>query len=99
MARKASKALEAFINEAIRQCARVRYYPTTFQGMRDRHGTLEAIERLVLSGELQSGFKRLKAENLLEWSVEAAVIKFSSEFAPSARECAEFRLRLVKEFG
>ena len=66
--------------------------------MRRQHGTIEAIERLVQSGDIQSGFKRLQQLNLLEWTIEAAVTKFpSGEFGRHARECAEWRLAQVKK--
>jgi hypothetical protein len=54
--------------------------------MRMRHGTIAAIEKLVQSGEIQSGFKRLKDLGLLEWSIEAAVIRFPDRFTPVARD-------------
>jgi len=60
--------------------------------MRRDHGTLEAIERLVQSGDIQSGFKRLKQLDLLRWTVEAAILKFPSEFTRNARDCAQWRL-------
>jgi hypothetical protein len=88
----ASPALEAFIDESIR-LAKVRgYNPTVFQGMRRQLGTLQAIEKLVQSGDIQSGFRRLKKLGLLEWSIESAVTKFPSEFSRDARQCAEWRL-------
>jgi hypothetical protein len=62
----ASTALEAFIDETIRRAKEHGYNPTVFQGMRHQHGTLDAIERLVQSGDIQSGFKRLKEPGLLE---------------------------------
>jgi hypothetical protein len=62
--------------------------------MRHRYKTRPAIENLVVSGEIQSGFKRLKELNLLKWSIEAAVLKFPKEFSAQARQCAEFRLRI-----
>jgi hypothetical protein len=67
-------------------------------GMLDRYKTVEAaISRLVQNGDVQSGFKRLHRLGLLNWTMEAAVLKFPSEFSSSTRECAEFRLRQVKE--
>jgi hypothetical protein len=90
---KPSKKLETFLNKALRQCVLAGYHPTVFRQMRDRHGTIEAIERLVRSGEIQSGFERLKALGKLEWSIEQAVINFSCEFTPAVQECAEFRLQ------
>ena len=89
----ASAALEAFIDETIKRAKQRGYSPTIFQGMRRQYGTLLAIERLVQSGEIQSGFKRLKELDLLDWSIEAAVVKFPSEFSRNARECAQWRLR------
>ena len=44
--------------------------------MRHQFGTIDAIERLVQSGELQSGFKRLKQLGLIDWTIEFAVISF-----------------------
>jgi hypothetical protein len=99
MAKRASKELEAFIDEALCQCVRAGYHPTVFRRLRDQHGLVEAIEKLVRSGEIQSGFRRLKTLNILEWSIEEAVIRFSDEFTPIAQECAEFRLRLAREGG
>jgi hypothetical protein len=87
--------LEAFIDETVRVSANHHYHPTTFISMRQRHGTVEAINRLVVSGDVQSGFKRLKELGLLDYSIEAAILKFPHEFPRSSRECAEFRLRII----
>jgi len=84
--------LDAFVDEGIRVAIKNRYDPTVFQGMRARHGTVGAIEKLVLSGEIQSGFKRLRDLGLLEWSIETAVLKFPGRFSRNAQECAKFRL-------
>jgi hypothetical protein len=93
--RVASPSLEAFIDKSIELSKARGYNPTIFTGMRHQHGTIEAIERLVQSGDIQSGFKRLQQLNLLEWTIEAAVTKFSGEFGRHARECAEWRLAQV----
>src|SRR5262245_27624452 len=92
----ASAGLEAFIDETIKRAKECGYNPTVFQGMRRQYGTLDAIERLVQSGDLQSGFKRLKQLGLLEWSIESAVVKFSSEFSKNALECAQWRLQQAR---
>jgi hypothetical protein len=97
---KASIGLESFIDELIRRSKERGYNPSVLVRMRAEHGTLEAIERLVQSGEVQSGFRRLKQLALLDWSIESAVTKFPTEFSRNARECAEWRLncgRLVRE--
>ena len=64
--------------------------------MRHQHGTIDAIERLVQSGEMQSGFKRLKQLGLLDWTIELAVIKFAAEFSNNAKQCADWRLQQVR---
>jgi hypothetical protein len=94
--RTASLALEAYVDESIRMSAGAGYHPTTFIGMRNRHHTLEAMEKLVKSGDIQSGFKRLKQLGLAaEWSVEAIILKFPDEFSRDALECARWRLEQI----
>lgn len=95
--RKASPELEAFIDETIRRGAAKGYHPTVFIAMRDNLTTIPAISKLVRSGDLQSGFKRLHKLNLLDWTIEAAVEKFPTEFSPDDRECAAFRLREARK--
>lgn len=92
----ASAGLEAFIDETIRLARQDGYHPTAFIQMRSRHGTVAAISRLVMSGDIQSGFKRLKDLGLLNWTIEAAVMKFPAEFSADTRDCAQFRLRLAE---
>lgn len=94
---KASLGLEAYIDETIRLSAKHNYHPTTFVGMRGRYGTHAAISRLVVSGDIQSGFKRLCELGLKEWTIESAVLKFPEEFSKEVRECAAFRLSQVKK--
>ena len=75
--RLASPELEAFVDEAIRLSKERGYNPSIFVGMRHQFGTIDAIERLVQSGDLQSGFKRLKQLGLIDWTNELAAM---SEF-------------------
>ncbi len=91
--------LDVFIDETIRRAVAKGYHPTVFVGMRERWGTKDAIKRLVASGEIQSGFRRLKDLNMLEWSIEAAVLKFPSHFDKNIREAAQFRLDQAKLAG
>ena len=93
----ASLALEAFIDETIRRSRENGYHPTTFISMRERYQTVPAISRLVQNGDVQSGFKRLNELGLVDWTIEAAVMKFPDEFSADTRECAAFRLRLARE--
>ena len=94
--RTASPALEAFVDEAIKLAKGHGYNPTIFVGMRHRYGTLDAMERLVQSGDIQSGFKRLNQLNLLDWTIESAITKFPTEFSRNARQCAEWRLQQIQ---
>jgi hypothetical protein len=93
--RTASPALEAFIDKTIELAKARGYNPTTFIGMRHQYGTIDAIERLVQSGDIQSGFKRLNQLGLSEWTIESAVTKFPAEFSRNARQCAEWRIEQV----
>lgn len=95
--RKASPELERFIDESIKLSSAKGYYPSVFISMRDRHKTLGAISRLVRSGDIQSGFKRLSELDMLDWTIEAAIQKFPSEFDHHDRACAEYRLSQVRE--
>ena len=92
----ANVALESFIDETIRLAGLKGYHPTTFITMRDRHGTAPAISKLVVSGDIQSGFTRLQQLGLLDWTIETAVTKFPGEFNREVLEAAEWRLRQAK---
>jgi hypothetical protein len=65
--------------------------------MREHLETAPAISKPVQGRDMQSGLKRLQRVGLLDWSIEAAVIKFPNEFTASDRVNAEFRLKLVRE--
>ena len=90
--KKASPELERFIDESIKRCREKRYPPTTFEGMRQRWGTWEAIRQLVRSSEIQSGFKKMVSLDLRDWTVEAAVVQFSDEFGKEEKQAAQWRL-------
>lgn len=92
----ASVGLETFIDETIRLSREKGYHPTAFSAMRERYTTVPAISRLVVSGDIQSGFNRLRQLGLLDWTIEAAVMKFPDEFSREVREAAEWRLRQAR---
>lgn len=93
-ARRASAALEAWLDEATRQCAAHGYRGTLFERMRrdPALGTLGAMEKIVKTTDIQSGFVRLKQLGILQWSIEEGVRKFESEFTSEAVTYAKFRL-------
>jgi hypothetical protein len=93
-----SDPLEAWVDESIERSQAKGYHPTVFIGMRDRHGTVPAMEQIVQSGEIQSGFIRLKHLGMAEeWSVEAGILKFPERFTRRACECAQFRLDHIND--
>ena len=92
-----SDELEAFIDESLRRSLKKEYPASVFRRMRQQYGTVEAIERLVKDGDIQSGFKALVKLGMRDWTIEAAVLKFPGRFSKSARDCAEFRLRVAQE--
>ena len=94
---EASRELEAFIDEGNRQAAKRGYRPTAFMEMRARYGTIEAITRLVKSGEIKSGLQRMIELDLADWTIDAAVAKFPTCFPPDVREAAQWRLSRAKD--
>ena len=61
--------------------------------MLERYGYVEALRRLVESGDLQSGFKALRDANLLHESFEQLVVNHGTElFERRTIEAAQWRL-------
>ncbi|WP_288411278.1 hypothetical protein [uncultured Herbaspirillum sp.] len=58
-----------------------------------KHGSLSAIERLVLHRRPSKGFEVLEEAGLLELSFEAIIARFPEEFSPVAVEVARARLK------
>jgi hypothetical protein len=78
-----SDPLEAWVDESIKQCAKAGYNPTIFIRMRHQHKTVPAMEQLVESGVIQSGFTRMKKLGMAKgWSVEAGILKFPDRSPP-----------------
>lgn len=62
------------------------------QRMIEQHGEIEALSRLMVSADLQQGFKVLRDSNQLDKSFEALVIRFGHLFKPNVVKAAEWRL-------
>jgi hypothetical protein len=85
--------LEAWVDESIQRSQARGYNPHIFISMRERHTTVPAMERIVVaSGEIQSGFIRLKHLGMLEWTMEAGILRFPERFTEQARAAAQFRI-------
>jgi hypothetical protein len=72
--------IEEFVNESIRLAVSKGYVPTSFMAMRERHGTIEAINRLLRTSDPQSGYRRMVQLDLKNWALESAVEKFPDLF-------------------
>lgn len=93
-----SDPLEAWVDESIQRSRAKGYDPFAFIDMRKRHQTIPAMERLVQSGHIQSGFIRLRDLGMAEdWSVEAGILKFPERFTVAARACAQFRIDHIND--
>lgn len=90
--------LDAWVDESIARSRARNYHPTIFIRMRERYGTEQAMEKIVRSGVMQSGFIRLKHLGMAEdWSIEAGILLFRERFTQDAQNCAQFRLEHIDD--
>ena len=85
------------LRETCRKSAKLGYYPSDFDGMLDRVGGVSVARKLVASGEIQSGLKRLKKLKRLDLSMEHLMLdeRFRGLFKDPELEAAEWRLKHV----
>ena len=90
--------LKQWVAESIRRSQERGYNPTKFIGMWHADHSPRTIEKLVTSGEIQSGFRRMVRIGLIEWSMEYAVTVFQRTFAnPEIQAAARWRLEQAKK--
>jgi len=79
---------------AVNECRSFGYHPTAWVAMMNEFGAAEAARRLVISGDIQSGFQRLVQEGRIDLTLEFAVLhpKWDSLFRRDIREAAWWRL-------
>lgn len=65
---------------------------TRTRPMIERYGEIEALSRLMVSADLQQGFKVLRDRGQLDKTFEAVVIKFKHLFNPDIVQAAQWRL-------
>lgn len=89
---------ESEVRTAVLECHRLHYHPSDFEGMLAVATASHVAEKLVLSGDMQSGFRRLAKMGRLDLTVEALVAKpkFAPLFKPAIIEAARWRLATVK---
>jgi hypothetical protein len=56
------------------------------------HGEIEALSRLMVSPDLQQGFKVLRDRKQLDKTFEAVVVRFQHLFGRDTIEAAKWRL-------
>ncbi|HWA67414.1 MAG TPA: hypothetical protein VG899_13725 [Mycobacteriales bacterium] len=80
---------------AIAECRSLGYTPTVWISMLSQVGAAEAARRLLVSGDIQSGFSRLVALGRPELTVEWAALnpRWEPLFDDQHREAARWRLR------
>lgn len=93
-------AFHAASEAAVGECLNLpsRYHPLTWIGMAERWGAAEAARRLLVSGDIQTGFERLVNAGRPDLTVEWAVLdpKWRTLFDEQHREAARWRLRQAK---
>lgn len=84
----------AALRSAIRECYKLGYMPTRFEQMLDAADAVKVAKRLVTSGELQDGLKRIKRLGRLDLSMEQIMLekRFSPLFTAQELQAAEWRL-------
>lgn len=87
--------LDAHIDDCIQHWVASGSSTLGFPTMRTRHGTVGAIARLVRTRTIQAGFTQLWEHGLLQWSLEAAVLKFPHYFDDGTCNAAQRTLRMV----
>jgi hypothetical protein len=89
------RRFEARVDAAIREMANIDYVPRAFMKMRDRYGTVAAIQRLLRGDEVQYGFTHLWEHGRLDLSMESIIneAEWQTLFTEEDRRIATDRLR------
>ncbi len=70
----------------------MRHAATRTREMIDAHGDVEALSRLMISPDLQQGFRVLRDRNQLDQTFEAVVTRFPHLFRDEVVQAAQWRL-------
>ena len=83
--------------DAIEECRNLSppYYPTIWIGMVRQRGAAEAARHLLVSGDIQDGFRRLVDAGRVDLTVEWSALhpRWHGIFQAPHREAARWRLR------
>ena len=94
--RHGSARLNALVTEAGKQCRARGYNPKLFRGMQHDYGTLGAMKKLFISGNIETGLERCLELGLRQHTLEMIAQKCPDEFSPAELECAKFKLRIAE---
>jgi hypothetical protein len=90
-----AREFDVACREAIAASRALRYNPTAWSAMIEQYGAVDAAKRLLVSGDIQSGFGRLvelgRPDLTLEWAVLHP--RWAPLFRDQHREAARWRLR------
>lgn len=87
---------------AVDECRRLKYVPTAWIAMMNGPGgATAAARRLLVSGDIQSGFERLIRMGRVDLTVEYAVLQpeWQDLFEDQHREAAKWRLEQARGAG
>ena len=81
------------IEDTIKLYEKIANYPATrTRQMIERKGVIKALSDLVISGEIQKGFKLLAEKNKLDKSFESVILRYDTLFDPEIVNSAKWRL-------
>jgi hypothetical protein len=85
------------VQEALAEARDLRYYPTRFEQMLAELGAVNLAKKLVISGELQDGLKKMSKLGRKDLTIEAMVLepRFATLFTKDEKQAAQWRLSQV----
>jgi hypothetical protein len=92
-----AERFEADLWDTIREAKAIGYSPTIFERMLNDHGGVKTAKKLIVSGDVQSGFERLAKLGRLDISMERKMLKpeYTSLFTRDELRASEWRLAQV----
>jgi hypothetical protein len=89
-----AERFEHRLRDTIRECIALGYHPHRFEEMLNAYGGQQTAKRLVASGELQDGIRRLAAMAKLDLTMEHIMLQpeFEPLFTPGELDAARWRL-------
>lgn len=83
---------------AIAECRKLGYNPSIWNRMVEEHGGVVTARRLIKSGDMQTGLRKLLSLGRLELTVEHAVLdeRWHDLFTDEERDLARWRLEVAQ---